>query len=85
LPTAEECRNYVVVLPCGCLCAAAHIDPEKGGKELLREVAKWLRSGDNVQQMSIDDIRSSSWGCDICKPKRRKDRQVGPRQGSLNL
>ena len=69
-------RNYVVIRPCGCLSAAAHINSNDGGKELLREVSKWIRAGENVQQMSTEDIRSNPWGCEICKPKRAARRRA---------
>jgi hypothetical protein len=80
---SEEARNYVVIQPCGCLSAAAHINPNKGGKELLREVSKWIKAGENVQQMSTEEIRSNPWGCEICRTERAKKHSTTDKQPSL--
>ena len=61
-------RVYTIRKPCGCLVAAAVVTPDRAGKQMSREVSKWIADGENVQQETIKEVRASCFSCEVCKP-----------------
>jgi hypothetical protein len=60
--------NWASFKPCGCMIAVASVSQDPQDKTLRAEVARWVRIGDDVRQVTDDEVRSSRWKCDVCKP-----------------
>ena len=60
-------RTYTIRKPCGCLVAVALVDPSHKDQSIAKEVAKWIAEGENVQQETVERVRTSRFSCEICK------------------
>ncbi len=49
-------HSYVSISPCGCIRAAT-VDSPEHAKEVRRDVASFMRSGDTIERMKTEDVR----------------------------
>ncbi|KKN15058.1 hypothetical protein LCGC14_0989910 [marine sediment metagenome] len=60
---------YVAIHTCGRIVAATVDSPDNKGKS--RHVASWIRRGEPVERMAVEDVRKADWcECYRAKPKR---------------
>ena len=69
----DNSKTYVSLRPCGCILAAACIHPDQSGKQLAKEVAKWIAAGENVQQVDVEFVRQGRFSCAACRTKAKED------------
>ena len=51
--------GYVSIHSCGRIVAATVDSPENKGKS--RHVASWIRRGETVERMRVEDVRKAEW------------------------
>ena len=67
---------YVAIHTCGRIVGATDDSPDNKGRS--RHVADWIRRGEPVERMAIEDVRKADW----CKcfrkdrPKLKKKREA---------
>jgi hypothetical protein len=63
--------GYVAIHSCGRIVAATVDSPENKAKS--RHVASWIRRGEAVERMAVDDVRKADWcECYQSKPKKKR-------------
>jgi hypothetical protein len=53
---------------CGCVVAATMDDP-RHASETAKEVAKWIRRGDHVERVDMEQVMVTFGGCPVCCPE----------------
>ncbi len=61
--------GYVAIHTCGHIVAATVDSPDNPSKS--RHVASWIRRGEPVERMAIEDVRKADW-CQCFRPKPKK-------------
>ena len=70
---------YVAIHSCGKIVAATVDSPDNKGKS--RHVAGWIRRGEAVERMAVEDVRKADWcECYRSKPKRAAKKSVASAQ-----
>lgn len=74
---------YVAFHTCGYIVAATMDTPDNKGKS--RHVASWIRRGEVVERMAIEDVRKAEWCKCYRKPKAKQPRAPKPADPQLAL
>ena len=74
--------GYVAIHSCGKIVAATVDSPDNKGKS--RDVARWIRLGDIVERMAVEDVRKADW-CECFRSKPKKKRAAKKSVASAQL
>ena len=74
---------YVAIHDCGHIVAATVDSPDN--KDKSRHVAGWIRRGEVVERMAVEDVRKAEWCKCYRKPKAKQPRARKPATPQLAL